>query len=160
MSLKALDLLAGLTPKQRRFLQEYRGVGDGSRAARAAGYSSKRANTAAWYILKGSPKVQEIMNEVMDEVGLDTGAVWRGIIEGLNAEVVKTATHEGQITDEKSYPDYQVRHKYLETLIKLRDMFPADKLDVNDNRKPLTDQEFREQVKQLNQMIRDDVKGD
>lgn len=133
MSLKALDLLAGLTPKQRRFLQEYRGEGDGARAARAAGYSSKRANTAAWAILN-NPKVREAINEALDEVGLDIGAVFKTTIEGINAEAVKIASHEGKITDVQSFPDYQVRHKYLETLIKLRDLYPADKLDMTVNK--------------------------
>ena len=122
-----------MTEKQQRFLEEYRGKGDGARAARAAGYSEKRANTIAWHILHNSEPVRKEMNEALDSVGLGADTACAVIIEGLSAEVVKTATHEGNITDEKSYPDYQTRHKYLETLIKLRDMFPADKLKMTVN---------------------------
>lgn len=56
-------------------------------------------------LLDKSFKIKDIRNKLQD---------------GLDAQIVKTATFKGSITDQKSFPDYQTRLKYIELLMQLK----------------------------------------
>lgn len=53
------------------------------------------------------------------------------ISEGLDAEVVKTATFEGKISDEQSYIDFPTRGRYIELALRLRGDMPAEKRELS-----------------------------
>lgn len=61
-----------LTPKQRRFVEEYVVDFNGSRAARDAGYSEKTACAIAAENLR-KPHIQEAIRERIDELSRETG---------------------------------------------------------------------------------------
>lgn len=59
--------------------------------------------------------------------------------EGLGAgkRVFKNNNETKEIEDMGIEPDYAVRHKYLETGLKLKDKFPSDKIDHTSDGKPI-----------------------
>ena len=76
------------------------------------GYSESYLNSGR---LKNTKSWQNLVDEYFPDKDLA-----RIHQEGLKAELVKTATHEGRIMDERKYPDFQTRHKYLDSAYKLK----------------------------------------
>ena len=72
--------------------------------------------------------------------------------------VVKTATHEGKITDSREYPNYATRHRYLETALKLHNMFPAEKKNLkHDFNNDYTPEQCQEAYERVKEMLRDEI---
>lgn len=118
-----------LTERQERFVDHYVDCGNGAEAARKAGYSENADDEIAYENLR-KPHIKAAIQERMDQAGITKAKLLQAINEGLEATMVKIATHEGEITDEKSFPDYSIRHRYLETALKLLDAFPASRHHV------------------------------
>lgn len=92
-------------------------IGKGERtsmtqAAIAEGYSAN-------YAKSGVLQKTDTWNDLVEKY-LPDDALAQAHIEGLKAKLVKTATDEGQITDEKFYPDHQTRFKFLDSAYKLK----------------------------------------
>ena len=79
-------------------------------AALAAGYSEATASQALAKIERPN---QEYFERLMDRFIPDE-LLAQKVREGLDATVVKTATFEGEITDEKEYADMPTRARYIE----------------------------------------------
>lgn len=114
--------------------------GNISRAMRDAGYSHQTAKNPSK--LTESKAWSELIEEYMPDE-----SILQGIHEGFGAmkqigalvlvsgdKPMKTKDNEGQI----EVPDFAVRHKYLETALKLKNKFPAVKQDVTTNGKDLS----------------------
>ncbi len=83
-------------------------------AAVAAGYSPNTAIAAAQNI--ENPSVKMEIKELMEKKGLTDDHLLDVLSEGLN-----TASRiQGTDNDFVEVPDYQTRHKYLETALKLK----------------------------------------
>ena len=82
-------------------------------AATNAGYSDAVAKNVKDKIEK-TPSFQKLLRKTFNN-----SRIKKKLMEGINAKTVKTATHEGIITDEKEYPDHATRLKYLEFISKL-----------------------------------------
>lgn len=109
-----------LTLKERKFIQGFVRLGNATKAAEAAGYSSK---TRAALRVKGSDNLRKLalpIKQIMDRMGLDDVSLVGKLDEGLDAMLVKTASHEGRITDQVAYVDYPTRREYLDIAFKLR----------------------------------------
>ena len=61
--------------------------------------------------------------EIMEGIGLTDNYLYEKLMEGTGA--VKY-TRQGDEVD-----DYAVRHQYIDTLLKLRNKYPAEKKDIN-----------------------------
>jgi len=89
------------------------------KAARKAGY----AHATAWNAHKNIEK-RCSFDELLAQAGMDNDTVFKVMGEGLNATksfVVNNVNEDGEIEKEVvESADYQTRHKYLETLLKLR----------------------------------------
>jgi hypothetical protein len=115
-----------MTPKQDRFITEYLTTGNGTQAAIKAGYSPKRADQQAYENLR-KPEIRRALKDRLNEQGITESFLLQKISEGLEAYTVKTVSHEGKVTDERAYPNFAVRWRYIDTALKLRGMYPAEK---------------------------------
>lgn len=77
-------------------------------------------------IKAGETRSNASILEALERIGINSGKLAAVAFEGLDATAVKTASLDGEITDEKSYADYPTRHKYLETVLKLRGELKQD----------------------------------
>lgn len=138
--------MAGLTPAQEAFCLAYATPdADGrprkAKHAYATAYpnctsgrqAEKRAST-----LLARPEIQARIAQLREQVRkefvedkLPYSLLVTKISEGLEAEVVKTATFEGQISDEKSYIDFPTRGRYIELALKLRGDMPAERREIS-----------------------------
>lgn len=113
-----------------------------------AGYADSTADKAPSRIL-GNSRVKEAIADIMDRQGISDDCLVHVLKEGLQAKKVISAmvikSSPDGIADEEDemkeadsmtkdfveVDDYAVRHKYLETGLKLRGHLQKDKLDVN-----------------------------
>lgn len=107
-----------LTIKQKKFIKALPKVnGNGTLACKIAGY--KDPGQAAYENkkkLEGNPE----WLAVMDREGLGDKDLLIGLKEVVKATKKTYAVFEGQISDEREDPDYNARHKGIETAFKLR----------------------------------------
>lgn len=139
-----------LTPKQKKFVDNYVNSGNASEAAREAGYSPKTAAHTGYENLQ-KPQIQAEIRARMDEAGITEPELLKTLKEGLGATQVKVFNNLGNIIESDPYIDHVTRHKYLETALKLRDMFPSDKVDVT-NHGDISQEEFRARMERLTKM--------
>ncbi len=143
-----------LTERQQRFVKEYTDCGNGAEAARRAGYSEDNARNQAVENL-AKPNIQAAIAELMDEAGITKKELLKVLKEGLAAtKPYFNQKGEGE-PEEKAYDDFVTRHKYLDTALKLRDMFPADRHELIT--KVLSDDEKEERLTRIKEMLAEDA---
>jgi len=100
-----------------------------SKAGRKVGYKDR---TSAHRGIQ-SPTIMPILKDFI--LGCvsdgDLARAQKAIKEGLSAETVKIASHEGMITDERSYPDFPTRRLYTELFLKLIGFLKGDSGDMS-----------------------------
>lgn len=116
-----------LSLRERKFIKALAEGQPPTTAMRTAGYS---AHTARWGSGKKlrEPKIQEAIQKLMETNGLTDDRLLHVLAHGLEATKVMsanvTATCDGvtdaHSTTENVVEDHAVRHKYLETALKLR----------------------------------------
>lgn len=99
-----------LTLKQRKWIKEYIETGNATKAALKV-YDCKNEVTAANIGSENLRKLQ--IPELMEEMGLSDIALMNIGAEGMTKAVKQSMTGE-------VHPDYAVRHKYWETMLKLK----------------------------------------
>jgi len=103
-----------ISMRARRYVKnKVAGMSD-TQAAIKAGYSPNTAIAAASKVEKGS--VKKLLTELMDEKGLTDEHLLDKTSEGLN----KANKIHGSDDNFVEVPDYGVRHKYLETALRLK----------------------------------------
>lgn len=75
--------------------------------------------------------LERFIQMALKEAGVDLSRLALVSSGGLGATLVKTATHEGQITDEKEYIDWPTRHKYLETMLRVFGFLKQDEAPMS-----------------------------
>lgn|SRR3989338_3619211 len=116
-----------LTIKQRGFIREFIDTGNATKSALKV-YGTKDYNTAKSIGCENLTKpylkraIEELMicNEITDEM------LFSRLRAGLNA--VKIAEYKGELV-ETNIPDHNIRHKFLDTILKLKDMYPSAKIE-------------------------------
>ena len=116
-----------LTLRQRKWLAHYIETGCAADAARLAGYSGDNQQLAE-IGYQNTRKLQMEIGELMGAMGLDDGALLHRLREGLSATVVEIAKHEGAITDERVYVDFNARAKYLDIALRLGGKYPVNQV--------------------------------
>lgn len=86
-------------------------------AIETVGYKSYTPTTKA--------VVRERIQDILDEKGLTLDLVTKKLLEGLDATKIV-----GTKDDFVEVPDYIARHKYIDTLLRLRDQYPSEKHKV------------------------------
>lgn len=122
------------TDKQEKALEKMvENGGNASRAMRDVGYSENTAKTPQK--LTNSKGWQTLLNErVKDKKLIDV------LNDGLSAgkKIFKNNGATGKIEEVGFEVDYSIRHRYLETGLKLKRYFPSEKNDL-DSRDELKD---------------------
>src|ERR1700683_2270347 len=115
MSKKDIGKPNKLTIKEARLVKALPTSGSVSEAGRKAGYSTApNTHRALANIRRKSP-------EILASIGLDLETVLETCLKpGLQSMEVRLAQHEGRFTDERVLADGHVRHKYLDTYLKIQ----------------------------------------
>lgn len=110
------------TLKERTFAKEYPATGNATEAAMRAYDCSTRDSARS---LGAQTLAKLSMANLLRDAGIDEQTIITTLQQGLHA----TRTHksgEGTLTTQ---PDFYVRHRYLETAIKLLDRQPAERIE-------------------------------
>lgn len=67
-----------------------------------------------------SPEMKSIMSKILTRVGVTDKHLAITIRKGLKAKQTKFFAHEGVVTDQATTIDWNARHNYLETALKLK----------------------------------------
>ena len=115
-----------LTPRQRKWLSVFMQTGNATEAAMQA-YDCANRHSARQIGYTTRKALCGRLNDAMDEAGLSDAVLLKTLKEGLEAVEVVTASHEGQIQDERAFPDFVARHRYLDMAFRLKGSYPAEK---------------------------------
>ena len=131
-----------LTIKQRKWIKLYLELGNASEAAFQV-YDCKDRESAAQIGYENLRKLD--YEEFLESAGITDNLLQQKIIEGLDStkpigalvlvsgdKPMKTKDNEGQI----EVPDYAIRHKYLETALKLKKRL-KERMDLTSNGKDM-----------------------
>lgn len=116
-----------LTFKQAKWLSVYIHTGNATEAAMRA-YDCKDRETASNI---GGENVRKLrIGDLMDAMGLTDQKLMVKLDEGLEAQrsiaAIAGTEANGGTTDFVDVPDYAVRHKYLDTALKLKGKYPKE----------------------------------
>lgn len=112
-----------LTFKQRKWLKVYLQTGSATDAAMQA-YDCKSRETAANIGYENLRKLD--YQELLETAGVSDQTLIATLIDGLQSTKLATSFTEA----DQLIPDYQVRHKYLETGLKLKKRLGPESLTV------------------------------
>lgn len=108
-----------MTVKQKKFLKEYVKTGNATEAAMRS-YEAKDRLSARNIGSENLAKLGRSIAELLNEHGLTDDRIAEEITKGAIEASNKTGD-----------PDYYVRHRYLDTAAKLKDLYPSNKLEVS-----------------------------
>lgn len=120
-----------LTDKEKNFSKEFVMGEEPGNATKAAwkSYNVKNRDSAkamGWNALQ-QPRVQMEIERLMEDHKITDDFMMQRLREGLNAKVV--ANYKGEAT-KTNVPDHAVRHKYWQDAAKIKEYYPADKLET------------------------------
>jgi hypothetical protein len=116
-----------LSLKERKFVRAYLETGNKTEAANIAGYKAKDRVSLASIGYQTFKKLQIKIVDIMEETGLTDKFLLQKLIEGLDATTVKVASDKGLIKNERQYPDYTARAKYLEMALRLKELLGPER---------------------------------
>lgn len=116
-----------LTIKQKKWIKRTLETGSGATAAEEV-YDVKHRDSARSMASQNYRKLKPTMDAIMEKVGITDELLAQKAKEGLDATKVISATiiagkqteAGSQTNDFIDVPDYNVRHKYLETSLRLK----------------------------------------
>lgn len=113
-----------LTIKQRKWLEIYLETGNATAAARRAYNCNERSARQIGY--ENMTKLD--FTDVLEAQGATAAMLVKLIVEGAKAtKLIKT----------KEVPDWEIRHKYLITILRLKQMFPQPETTRNNEEEPI-----------------------
>lgn len=116
-------------------MKEYAKTGNATEAA-ARVYDVKDRKSAGQIGYENSEKLD--ISRLMDKIGLTDDRLLKVLKEGLKAtypKKMKVIRPEGPTEEE--VPDHPTRHKFLDTALKLKDRYPAEKHKHDINTMPV-----------------------
>ena len=126
-----------LTIKQRKFIKLYLELGNATEAAFRV-YDCKNRDSAKQIGYENLTKLD--YSDLMEEAGITDKLLQQKLLEGLDSNrtisAVKGTSANGGTTDFIDVPDFMVRHKYLETALKLKRRL-KERMDITTNDKDL-----------------------
>lgn len=118
------------TIKEKKFVKEYLATGNATEAA-ARVYDVSSRETAATIGNENLIKLE--ISDLMDQMGISDERLVSVLDEGLQANrtisAIAGTEANGGTVDFVDVPDFQTRHRYLETGLKLKDKFPSTKVE-------------------------------
>ena len=126
-----------LTIKQRKFIKLYLELGNATEAAFRV-YDCKNRDSAKQIGYENLTKLD--YSDLMEEAGITDKLLQQKLLEGLDSNrtisAVKGTSANSGTTDFIDVPDFMVRHKYLETALKLKRRL-KERMDITTNDKDL-----------------------
>jgi hypothetical protein len=118
---------ASLTQKQKDFFK-YIAMGySRAESGRLAGYKEPRASA-----MVNTRNYTSTFREAFAKAGYSIGNIVEDVITGTKADKVISAVNSkpanGQTMDFIDVPDWNARHKFIDSAIKLQDFYPSQKL--------------------------------
>lgn len=111
------------TVREKKFIKAYIENGGNATQAYLAINPNYKGNAADVLGSRMLGKVRISDDEIMEELGITDNYIYEKLKEGTEATKVTAQGDE--------VVDYAVRHQYIDTLLKLRKKYPAEKRDVN-----------------------------
>jgi len=141
MSTKPKEKRPPRTLKERKFVKEYLATGNATEAAARVYDVSSRESAESI----GQQNLGKLLfTDIMDRHGLTDDKLAAVLNEGLEAarsiSAIAGTEANGGTVDFVEVPDFAVRHKYLETALKLKDKFPSAKVESTVNLKNVIDE--------------------
>ena len=107
-----------LTIKQRKFVKEYIITGNATEAVtRSYNVSNREIAKVIGHENLTKPHLQQAIAVLMQENGIDDQTLFRCLLDGLDSKMITQYKGKTAITD---LPDFGVRHKFLETALKIK----------------------------------------
>jgi hypothetical protein len=136
-----------LTLKQRKFIKHYLETGNVSQSALRAGYKHREQGfeTLSNLISRG------FFDHYLEQLGIDDKLIAQTLLQGLKAMkiqscniIVKKDENDQYVASENSndfleIEDYATRHRYLETVLKLKKKFVTNKEDDSEPKQKFDD---------------------
>lgn len=120
-----------LTPRERKMVKDLVAGKSKKEALMSAGYSEQTALKNPSVIL-GKNRIQTAFQKLMEKKGLTDGKLLGVLGDGLKAKRVVSAVILGTDThDFVEVDDHQTRHKFLDTALKLKNRYPAEKHELD-----------------------------
>ena len=113
-----------LTLKQRKWLEIYLETGNATAAARRAYNCNERSARQIGY--ENMTKLD--FTDVLEAHGATAAMLVKLIVEGAKAT---------KLIKDKEVPDWEVRHKYLITILRLKKMYPQPEAIGNNGEEPI-----------------------
>ena len=125
-----------MTKKQKALLQYMLDpeIKSTAEASRLAGYASPQSA----YACTKSPDFQDALKKflsILEQKGVTDEKLATVLAQGLEAEETKFFSKDGIVEDERVVPDHSTRHKFAETVVKIRKLINTDNTQLQDNRK-------------------------
>jgi len=125
-----------MTKKQKALLQYMLDpeIATTAEASRLAGYASPQSAYAAVKAADFQDALKTFL-AILESRGVDDKKLADVIAEGLDAEEIKYFSKDGIVEDERVVTDHVTRHKFVETVVKIRKLINTDNSTLQDNRK-------------------------
>lgn len=94
-------------------------------ALTAAGYSVSTCNTGHYNVLS-KPRIQNALREALEKAGVTVSKIAQVAADGMDAN--RPVVCDKSIVD---YPDHGTRHRFMETVIKLSGLEPAQDVSID-----------------------------
>ena len=124
-----------LTPKQRLWIKAYFEEKTNIEAVKKAGYNCKNNHSAHSIGCANKKNLEGTIKELMDKMGISDEKLLNVLIEGLEANKVlgylnNKVNGVEKVSDEfVDVPDHAVRHKFLDTALKLKGAYSPEKVE-------------------------------
>ncbi len=119
-----------LTIKERKFIKAMMGHGNVTQAALDAGYRAKDRDVASSIGSRLLRKLRPHTIEIFEIRGIDDIRLSKVMDEGLEATKIEMVKDSGGQQKFGMVTDHYVRHKYLETALKVKGGFAPEKKEV------------------------------
>lgn len=103
-------------------------------ASRLAGYASPQSAYKSAQSSEFQDALQKFLS-ILEARGVTDKKLADVIAEGLDAEEIKFFSKDGIVEDERVVVDHATRHKFAETVVRIRKLINTDNTSLQDNRK-------------------------
>jgi hypothetical protein len=116
-------MIEKMTKRQQNCFEAYMQGCSWAECARRSGSKAKTSESLSVIGLRLFRSLDVDPQEILELNGVTDKKLSQVVSEGLDAQKVVVATYEGKIGEEKAYPDYSTRSKYVELAGRMKGRF-------------------------------------
>ena len=121
---------AKLNIKEQNFLKHYLATSSISEAAKLAGSKGKDVSSLYQAGRAIIDRLGITYQDILELNGLTEDFLSKKLAEGASCDKVEIATFRGKIVDEKAFPDYSTRSKYIDMIHRVKGAY-QDKIELS-----------------------------